>query len=191
MRPNFFVNTPDILHAFLQYGGPAAFKIRAVLAALMSPSWGVYSGYELYEHVAVRPGSEEYLDSEKYQYRPRDYSRAPLNGYLKMLNRVRAAHPALHQLRNLQFHFVDQPQVIAFSKRDGDDCVLVVVNLDPHAAREATAYLEMPALGLDWGETFDAVDQVTGSTYSWGQANYVRLDPFSEPAHIFTVAYRR
>ncbi len=193
MRPNFFVNTPDILHAFLQYGGPAAFKIRAVLASMMSPSWGVYSGFELYEHVAVKPGSEEYLDSEKYQYRPRDYSRAPLNPYLKMLNRVRSEHPALHQLRNLQFHFVDQPQMLAFSKRDEDtdDCVLVVVNLDPHAAREATIYLEMPALGLDWGETFDACDEVTDSSYNWGQANYVRLDSFYEPAHVFSVKYRR
>ena len=193
MRPNFFVNTPDILHAYLQYGGPAAFKIRAVLASMMSPSWGVYSGYELYEHVAVRPGSEEYLDSEKYQYRPRDYSNAPLNPYLKMLNRVRAEHPALHQLRNLKFHFVDQPQMLAFSKRDATsgDCVLVVVNLDSHAVREATVYLDMPSLGLDWGETFDACDEVTDTSYNWGQANYVRLDPFNEPAHVFTVKYRR
>jgi starch synthase (maltosyl-transferring) len=193
MRPNFFVNTPDILHAYLQYGGPAAFKIRAVLASMMSPSWGVYSGFELFEHVAVRPGSEEYLDSEKYQYRPRDYSNAPLNPYLMMLNRVRAQHPALHQLRNLRFHFVDQPQMLAFSKRDeaSDDCVLVVVNLDPHAVREATIYLDMPSLGLDWGETFDACDEVTDTSYNWGQANYVRLDPFNEPAHVFTVKYRR
>ncbi|HEX4017867.1 MAG TPA: alpha-1,4-glucan--maltose-1-phosphate maltosyltransferase [Frankiaceae bacterium] len=193
MRPNFFVNTPDILHAYLQYGGPAAFKIRAVLASMMSPSWGMYSGYELFEHVAVRPGSEEYLDSEKYQYRPRDYAHAPLNSYLKTLNRVRSEHPALHQLRNLRFHFVDQPQMLAFSKRDPatDDCVLIVVNLDPHAAREATVYLEMPALGLDWGETFDACDEVTDTSYNWGQANYVRLDPFHEPAHVFSVTYRR
>ncbi len=193
MRPNFFTNTPDILHAFLQYGGPAAFKIRAVLAAMMSPSWGVYSGFELCEHVAQKPGSEEYLDSEKYQYRPRDYRNAPLNPYLKMLNRVRREHVSLHQLRNLAFHFVDQPQMIAFSKRDEEtgDCVLVVVNLDPHAAREATVYLEMPALGLDWGETFDACDEVSDTTYHWGQANYVRLDPFDEPAHVFTVKYRR
>jgi starch synthase (maltosyl-transferring) len=193
MRPNFFVNTPDILHSFLQYGGPAAFKIRAALAAMMSPSWGVYSGFELLEHVAVKPGSEEYLDSEKYQYRPRDYRAAPLNPYLTMLNRVRREHPALQQLRNLHFHFVDQPQIIAFSKRDPatDDCVLVIVNLDPHSAREATVYLEMPELGLDWGETFDACDEVTGTSYQWGQANYVRLDPFREPAHVMTVKYRR
>ena len=191
MRPNFFPNTPDILHAYLQYGGPAAFKVRAALAATMSPSWGVYSGYELYEHVAVRPGSEEYLDSEKYQYRPRNYANAPLNPYLATLNHFRRDHPALHQLRNLRFHFVDQPQVIAYSKRDGEDCVLVVVNLDPHAAREATVHLDMPALGLDWGETFDVTDAVTGTSYAWGQTNYVRLDPFSEPAHLLAVTYRR
>ena len=110
MRPNFFVNTPDILHAYLQYGGPPAFKIRAVLAAtLLSPSYGVYSGYELFEHVAVRPGSEEYLDSEKYQYRPRDWAAAERTGeslapYLTQLNEIRRAHPALHRLRNLHFH---------------------------------------------------------------------------------------
>src|SRR4029079_6637319 len=89
MRPNFFVNTPDILHAYLQYGGPAAFKVRAVLAALLSPSWGVYAGYELYEHEAVRPGSEEYLDSEKYQVKRRDWRSAPLAPYLTTLNRFR------------------------------------------------------------------------------------------------------
>ena len=116
MRPNVFVNTPDILHAYLQYGGPAAFKIRAVLAAMLSPTWGVYSGYELFEHVAVRPGSEEYLDSEKYQYRPRDWAAyepgGPREGqslapYLTRLNAIRRAHPALHRLRNLRFHWVD------------------------------------------------------------------------------------
>ncbi len=103
VRPNFFVNTPDILHASLQYGGPAMFKIRAALAALSSPSWGVYSGYELFEHVAVRPGSEEYLDSEKYAYRPRDFAAAEAAGsslapYLAMLNRVRREHPAMRSL---------------------------------------------------------------------------------------------
>jgi starch synthase (maltosyl-transferring) len=88
---------------------------------------------------------------------------------------------------------VDQPQILAFSKFDpvSHDCVLVVVNLDPHAVREATIYLEMPALGLDWGETFDACDEVTDTSYQWGQANYVRLDPFNEPAHVFTVKYHR
>jgi len=199
MRPNFFVNTPDILHAFLQYGGPAAFRIRAVLASMLSPAWGVYAGYEKYEHVAVRPGSEEYLDSEKYQYRPRNWSEAPLAAYLTMLNSIRRRHPALQSLRALRFHSADQDSVLVFSKRAdvlpgtdpaAADTVLVVVNLDPQAVREATVSLEMPALGLDWNEDFDVVDEVTGAEYAWGQFNYVRLDPYDEPAHIFTVRRR-
>ena len=122
MRPNFFANTPDILHEYLQHGGPPAFKIRAVLAAMLSPSWGIYSGYELSENVPVRPGSEEYLDSEKYQYRPRDWSQAQqgpagIAPYIARLNAIRKAHPALHWLRNLRFHHVDQPELICFSKR--------------------------------------------------------------------------
>ncbi|MDQ6648751.1 MAG: alpha-1,4-glucan--maltose-1-phosphate maltosyltransferase [Actinomycetota bacterium] len=202
MRPNFFVNTPDILHASLQYGGPPYFKVRAVLAALLSPSWGVYSGFELYEHVAVRPGSEEYLDSEKYAYRPRDWAAAEAEGrtltpYLTMLNRLRREHPALHWLRNLHFHHADQPEVLAFSKRlpappgadpgDIGDVLLVVVNLDPHGVREATVTLDMAALGVPDGAGLAVTDAVTGAAYDWAQHNYVRLDPFVEPAHVFTV----
>ena len=134
MRPNFFVNTPDILHAFLQYGGLPAFKIRAVLASMMSPTWGVYSGYELFEHVALRPGSEEYLDSEKYQYRPRDWASYEPGGaregqslalFLTKLNEIRRAHPALQWLRNLQFHRSWNDNILCFSKSrrtsDGPD----------------------------------------------------------------------
>jgi starch synthase (maltosyl-transferring) len=187
MRPNFFVNTPDILHASLQYGGPPIFKTRAVLAALLSPSWGVYAGYELYEHVAVKPGSEEYLDSEKYQYRPRDWSQPSLASYLRMLNQLRRDHPAMQWLTNVTFHEVDSPDVLAWSKKTGDDVVLVVLNLDPHGAREATVRLDLPALGLDWDDQLLVHDQVTGLEWTWGQANYVRLDPFAEPAHLFTV----
>ncbi len=189
MRPNFFVNTPDILHASLQYGGPPVFKIRAVLAALLAPTYGVYAGFELYEHVAVKPGSEEYADSEKYSYRPRDWSHpeATLAPYLTMLNRFRRAHPATHWLRNVVFHEVDSPDVLAWSKSTGDDTVLVVVNLDPHGAREATVHLDLPALGSDWDRTVEVRDEVTGAEYTWGAHNYVRLDPFSEPAHVFTV----
>jgi starch synthase (maltosyl-transferring) len=191
-RPNFFVNTPDILHAYLQYGGPPAFKIRAVLAALMSPSWGVYSGYELYEHVAVRPGSEEYLDSEKYQYRPRDWAAAEAAGrslapYLTMLNRVRRQHPALASLRNLRWHSPDNEHILAWSKRSGDDVVLVVLNLDPHSVRETTVHLDVAALGVEPGTAFEVQDQVTGETYTWTGHDYVRLDPFVEPAHVFVV----
>ena len=199
MRPNFFVNTPDILHAFLQYGGPPAFKIRAVLAATMSPAWGVYAGYELFEHVAVRPGSEEYLDSEKYEYRPRDWAAAEADGrslapYLTLLNRFRRDHPALAQLRDITFHEVDNPDVIAFSKRarlaDGTvDTILVVVNLDPHGPREATLSLDVAALGAPPGDRFLVTDQFTGESYVWGEHNYVRLDPFAEPAHLLTVQH--
>jgi starch synthase (maltosyl-transferring) len=196
MRPNFFVNTPDILPAYLQYGGPAAFKIRAVLAALLSPSWGVYSGYELFEHVAVKPGSEEYLDSEKYQYRPRDWAAAEKEGrslapFLTLLNRVRREHPALQWLRNLTFHGTDSPEVIAFSKslptEDGLDSIIAVVNLDPHATRETTVYLDMSMLGAQWGSALDVHDEITGASFQWGESNYVRLDPFDEPAHLLTV----
>ncbi|MDX6275290.1 MAG: hypothetical protein QOJ92_2500, partial [Frankiales bacterium] len=152
MRPNFFVNTPDILHEFLQYGGPAAFKIRAVLAAPGSPSWGVYAGYELFEHVAVRPGSEEYLDTEKFQIRIRDWDAAAAEGrtlapYLTRLNDIRRRHPALQRLRNLVVHPTDNDSILCFSKREGSDLVIVVVNVDPHGTREATVHLDMPALG--------------------------------------------
>jgi starch synthase (maltosyl-transferring) len=190
MRPNFFVNTPDILHAYLQYGGPAAFKIRAVLAALGSPSWGVYSGFELFEGTAVREGSEEYLDSEKYQLRPRDWDQPSLAPYLAQLNAIRKAHPALHWLRNLRVHWTDQPDMLAFSKRDDEsgDTILVVVNVDPHVWHETTVHLDLAALGLDEGDVFTVDDQLSGAAYTWhGAANYVRLDPLEEPAHVFVV----
>jgi starch synthase (maltosyl-transferring) len=216
MRPNFFANTPDILHEYLQHGGPTAFKIRAVLASMLSPTWGIYSGFELCESTPIRPGSEEYLDSEKYQYRPRDWDAAARDGlglapFIADLNRIRKSHLALRWLRNLRFHYVDQPDLICFSKHilgggtiserssvqatpragemDGTaaDTVLVVVNLDPHQAREATVWLDMPALGMDWHEEFTATDELNGEIFTWGQANYVRLDPSVRPAHIFTV----
>ena len=194
MRPNFFTNTPDILHEYLQHGGPPAFRTRAVLAAMLSPSWGIYSGYELCENTPVRPGSEEYLDSEKYQYRPRDWAKAqePPNGIAPLitrLNAIRKAHPATHWLRNLRFHHVDQPELICFSKRSqrDEDTVLVVVNLDPHTPREATVWLDMPALGMDYGSQFVVTDELSGHSYQWGRANYVRLDPAMTPAHIFTI----
>jgi len=196
LRPNFFVNTPDILHAYLQYGGPPAFKIRAVLAATLSPSWGVYSGYELFEHVAVRPGSEEYLDSEKYQLRSRDWAAAEQQGrslapYLTRLNELRKEHSSLQRLRNLRFHRTESDHVICYSKTEqrGDhtDTVLVVVNLDPHGVRETMVHLDMPALGMDWPDTFAVHDEIGGESYTWSEHNFVRLDPFREPAHVFAV----
>ncbi|WP_210587943.1 alpha-1,4-glucan--maltose-1-phosphate maltosyltransferase [Streptomyces sp. GESEQ-35] len=192
MRPNFFVNTPDILHAYLQQGGRPAFEVRAVLAATLSPTWGVYSGYELCENVPLREGSEEYLDSEKYQLKPRDWAAAEAAGHtitplITRLNTIRRANPALRQLRDLHFHHADQDSVIAYSKRSGSNTVLVVANLDPHHTQEATVSLDMPQLGLDWHESVPVRDELTGETYHWGRANYVRLEPGRRPAHILTV----
>jgi starch synthase (maltosyl-transferring) len=198
MRPNFFVNTPDILPEYLQHANPAAFRVRAVLAAMLAPTWGVYSGYELCENTPLRPGSEEYLDSEKYQYRPRDWANAArmnltIAPLITQLNAIRRSHPALTQLRNLRFHFPDQPGILCFSKsvrpagRPGDT-VLVVVNLDPHQAREATIWLDRTAFDIDVGTGFTVTDELSGASYRWGEANYVRLDPAIAPAHIFTVS---
>jgi starch synthase (maltosyl-transferring) len=194
MRPNFFVNTPDILHDYLVHGGPAAFAIRAVLAAMLSPTWGVYSGYELYEHLNAKPGSEEYLDSEKYQLRPRDFAGAIADGrslapFLAKLNRIRREHPALQQLRNLRFHSVDNDQLTAFSKRDPDtgDTVLVVCTVDPREPQEATVTIDLEALGMTWDAGFTVRDLLTGAEYQWGSRNYVRLDPHFQPAHVFAV----
>jgi starch synthase (maltosyl-transferring) len=190
MRPNFWVNTPDILHATLQYGGPAMFAIRATLAALATPSWGMYAGYELFEHVAVKPGSEEYLDSEKYQVRVRDWATAEASGrtlmpYIGKLNELRRAHPALGLLRNLVVHATDDDHMLCFSKTHGDDTVIVVINLDPHGARETTVHLDLEAAGLP--ERYLVHDELTGAEWIWGSDNYVRLDPSGDVAHILTV----
>jgi len=212
VRPNFFVNTPDILPAFLQHGGPTAFTIRAVLAATLSPTWGVYSGFELFESQAVRPGSEEYLDSEKYQYRPRDWSASRPEGDLCLLlgrlNEIRREHPALQQLRDITFHHAPDAEVIVYSKTDHPvrvevggqrldpaeqaeptalgDTVIVVCSLDPHTIRETEIRLDLAALGVADGEVFEVRDQLTGQRWRWGMRNFVRLTP-SDPAHVLSV----
>lgn len=190
MRPNLFVNTPDILHEYLQYGGPGAFAIRATLAATLSPSWGMYAGYELYEHVAVKPDSEEYLDSEKYQLRPRDWEGAAkgntLVPYVTMLNQIRREHPALQDLRSLYFHKTDSDNIICFSKRDGDDQVIVVCTLDPYGTHEATIYFDMEELDFDPEGQFRVTDEISGGSWVWSNATYVRLDPYVACAHIVT-----
>ncbi|QEU91709.1 alpha-1,4-glucan--maltose-1-phosphate maltosyltransferase [Streptomyces kanamyceticus] len=194
LRPNFFVNTPDILHGYLQDGGRPAFEARAVLAATLSPTWGVYSGYELCENASVRHGSEEYLHSEKYQLRPRDWESAARRGdsiapLITALNRIRRANPALWQLRDLHFHATDKEAVIAYSKSAtdaaGSNTVVVVVNLDPHHTQEATVSLDMRRLGLDRHESVPVRDELTGETYHWGRANYVRLG--AGGAHVLVV----
>ncbi|WP_369241851.1 maltotransferase domain-containing protein [Streptomyces sp. R21] len=190
MRPNFFANTPDILPGHLQRGGRAAFEVRAVLAATLSPTWGIYAGYELCENAPVEEGGEEYLHSEKYQLRPRDWASAAREGrtiapLITELNRIRRRHRALHGLRNLHFHDADNDALIVYSKRTGTDTVVVVANLDPRHTQEATVSLDMPQLGLDWGESVPVRDELTGETYIWGRANYVRLVPGG--AHVLAL----
>ena len=192
--PNLFVNTPDILHESLQHGGPGMFAIRAVLASTMSSAWGVYSGYELYEHRPVRDGSEEYLDSEKYELRPRDFEAAlaageSLEPFLTRLNEIRRLHPALRQLRTLKFHHIDKDGLLAYSKFDPvtGDTVLVVVTLNPFGPEEATLWLDMGALGMEWYDRFWVRDEITGEEYQWGQSNYVRIDPANTVAHIMNM----
>ena len=200
-RPNFFVNTPDILTEYLQFGGVPAYKIRAALAATASPSWGVYAGFELIENVA-RPGSEENIDNEKYEYKQRDWSspetqRRSIAPYLTQLNTIRAQHPALRQLRNLHIHATRDDAILCYSKvlpgrfvRSGrTDGIIVVANVDPHSARETTVSLDLEALGLPPGSTFEVKDLLSGERYTWGTENYVRLDAFVHPVHIFRIDY--
>ncbi|MFD6053170.1 maltotransferase domain-containing protein [Agromyces sp. NPDC060279] len=202
LRPNLFVNTPDILTEYLQFGGPAAFTVRATIAATAAPTWGVYSGFELFESVA-RPGAEEAIDNEKYEYKPRDFALAEEEGrslalYLGILNRIRAEHPALGQLRNLHVHRSDDEAVLVYSKRlaaeftgtGSDDTLIVVANVDPHSVRETTVHLDLDALGLPPGSTFDVEDLVTGQHWEWGADAYVRLDAFTRPAHVLHVRPR-
>lgn len=193
-RPNLFVNTPDILHESLQHGGPGMFALRAALAATLAPTWGMYSGYELYEHEAVRAGTEEYLDSEKYQLRPRRFAEAKaagesLESWITRLNEIRRAHPALQQLRNVAFHHIDNDSLIAFSKVDpgSGDAVLTVINLNPWGAEQGNIWLDMPAIGLEWHDHLTVHDEVSGELYHWGQTNFVRLEPWKAVAHILAL----
>jgi starch synthase (maltosyl-transferring) len=199
LRPNLFVNTPDILTEYLQFGGVPAYKIRAAIAATGSPAWGVYSGFELFENVA-RPGSEENIDNEKYEYRPRDWAKAEKHGdslapYLTTLNQIRAQHPALRQLRNLNVHWSDDDAILVYSKflngrytaSGRDDAIIVVANVDPHSVRETTVHLDPTRFGLDEDARFTVTDLLTGQRFDWGRDNFVRLDAFTEPVHILAV----
>ena len=195
-RPALWVNTPDILTPYLQFGGKPAFKIRATIAATAGAIWGMYAGYELYEAVA-RPGAEENIDSEKFEIKIRDFAQAERLGEslaprIALLNRIRSQNPALGQLRNLTLHYSDDSEILVFSKHleakhNGGkaNTILVVCNTDPHSVRETTVHLRLDALGVT--ESFTVKDLITGQSYKWGEHNFVRLDSFTEPAHIFEV----
>ena len=193
-RPNFWVNTPDINPFHLQSGNPAMFALRAVLAATLTPSWGMYAGYELYEHRAFKEGGEEYMDSEKYEIKVRDWEGAAKKGltlapFVAQLNSIRKAHPALQRLRNLVFHETDSDAIIAYSKREGKDLILVVVNLDPSFAQGTTVRWNMDALGIP-AQEFEVKDLLDGASMTWNPHTFVSLNPtrpVGKVAHIVQV----
>ena len=191
LRPNFFANTPDILHEYLQHGGRPAFIARFVLAATLGASYGIYSGFELAENVPVRPGSEEYLDSEKYQIKVRDFARADsLSELIAQVNQIRRDHPALQRDWGLQFHPTDNPQLLCYSKRseDGRDLLLMVVNLDPFHMQHGHVELPLAAWQLSLDSAVQVTDLLSSERYHWrGSRNYVRLDPEARVAHILLV----
>ena len=197
LRPAFWPTTHDILTPFMQQGGTAAFALRAVLAATGAPTYGIYSGYEFVENVA-RPGVEEQIDNEKYEFKPRDWSRANDAGLAMLLGTldwIRRQHPALQQLHQLTIHPTSNDFVLAFSKRiearfsptGADDTVLVIVNLDPFLTHESTVYLDMEALGLDPAQPFRVHDELGNSDHQWSATPWVRLDPRVQVAHVMAV----
>jgi starch synthase (maltosyl-transferring) len=187
-RPNFWPNTPDILAAPLRNGPPAAFALRLVLAAMLSPSYGIYSGFELYENEPASETNEEYLDSEKYEIKDRVFDRpgtlAPL---ITALNAIRRRHPALQQLRNFALHPTDNREIVAFSKQsaDGTDAVLVIVTLDPFNPQETLVHLDLEDLGLPADRPYVAHDEISGERYIWsGSSVFARLEPWARVAHV-------
>ncbi|ANS78619.1 Alpha-amylase [Serinicoccus hydrothermalis] len=200
MRPSFWPTTHDILTPYMSNGGVTAHLVRSALAATLVPTYGIYAGFEHVEDVP-RPGAEEHVDNEKYEYKNRRWDepadgRPDLSGWLTMLNRIRREHPSLHWLRNVSFHQAEDENLLVFSKHGGgagdgsaQDTVLVVANLDPYAVRGSRLHLDLPALGLSWGDRFRAHDLVTGATWTWDDAPYVELGPGygHEPVHIIHV----
>jgi len=195
-RPNFWVNTPDILPEGLHHAPPSAFRLRMVLAAITSPSWGMYSGYELGENVPVRPGGEDYIDSEKYEYRPRDWSRAEsMAPLVARLNDIRRRHRgAIAQLRTLRIHPIDNDQLLCVSRAsaDGADLLLLIVGLDPVNEQQGTLTLDLEALGLSVeNQVLEVHDELSGASDEWrGASQLIRLDPTETPAYVFQLRRR-
>jgi starch synthase (maltosyl-transferring) len=188
MRGNLFPNTPDILPYFLQESGRAGFKIRAVLAATLSSVYGIYSGFELCEATAVE-GKEEYLNSEKYDFKVWDWDRpGNIRADISRINQIRRDHPALHEYDNLRFYWSDDDNILVYGKQtiDKSDNVLVVVNLDPFQTHETMIHFPLDDFGMPAGQTYEARELVSGERYFWtGGSQFVRLDPAVETAHIF------
>jgi starch synthase (maltosyl-transferring) len=195
MRPNLFANTPDILPEYLQFGGRAAFHIRFVLAATLGAGYGIYGPpFETFQHQAVRQGSEEYLDSEKYQIRHWDWSRPNVfREFIARVNGIRRENPALHANERLRFYSTDNDQLLFYGKSTPDlaNIILVVVNLDPHHTQSGWVRVPLYELGLQGEETYQVHDLLTEARYLWrGESNFVRLDPHANVAHIFRLRKR-
>ena len=216
-RGNLFVNTPDILHEYLVHGGRTAFRVRLLLAATLSPLYGMYSGFEVGENVPVREGSEEYLDSEKYELRPRDYEASGnLNADISEINALRRDHRAFRHSANLSFHTSENPTVLFYRKArrppvlqwtgpvplhvppaiakslelddDLGDDFLIAVNTDPHHVQETMVHVPIHEMGIDDDRPYVVHDLLSGARYTWrGVRNYVRLDPSETPGHILRV----
>lgn len=187
-RPNVWPNTPDILHEYLQHGGRPAFVIRLLLAATLSANYGIYGpAFELWEHQPAKPGSEEYLDSEKYQLRHWDLQREDsLADLIALVNRVRRHHQALQNDWNLSFVNIDNDQLLAYTKCEGDEILLMVINLDYLHPQSGWVQLPLERLGLPTDRNFIAHDLLSDHRYEWhGEYNYVLLDPNTQPGHIF------
>jgi starch synthase (maltosyl-transferring) len=189
-RANFFTNTPDILPEYLQKGGRPAFLIRAVLAAMACPVYGIYSGFELCENTPV-PGREEYADSEKYQFKARDWN-APGNikEFLTRLNAIRRQNRALQEYANLRIHVAENDNILCFSKATAalDNIVLVAVTVDPWQPQSAFVHVPLVDFGIGESEAYVAEDLLTGEKFSWrGARNFILLNPQTRPAHIFRI----
>ncbi len=192
-RPNFFANTPDILNEYLQKGGRPAFRARLLLAATLSPSYGIYSGFELCENTPREPGSEEYLNSEKYEIKNRDWN-APqnINDDIAVINRVRRENPALQHLANVQFCKSDNDQVLCYWKSHTENNLLIIVNISPDTAHESTVHVPVADLGFAEDEPYAVEDLLTGERFNWkGSANYVWLDPAQRPGHVLRLVQPR
>jgi starch synthase (maltosyl-transferring) len=189
-RPNLFANTPDILHAFLQEGGAPAFRIRLLLAATLGASYGIYSGFEIYENRPAAAGSEEYLDSEKYQFRQWNFDQPDnLSDLITRINTIRREQRALQYDGGLRFHLTSSDEIIAYSKTGPDHRarVLVVVSLNPYEVREGSVCVSLADDRVPEHELYTVRDLLTGISYTWhGPWNYVKLDP-SQPGHIFLI----
>jgi starch synthase (maltosyl-transferring) len=191
-RPNVWPNTPDILHEFLQHGGQPAFKLRLALAATLAASYGIYGpAYEVCENRPIKAGSEEYLDSEKYQMRVWDLdSPYTIKDWIQRANRSRREHPALQSNNSLRFHEINNEEIICYTKQSEDlsDLMLMVVNLSPYHTHSGWLHLPLESLGLKPDQPYQLHDLLNDAHYTWsGEYNYVELNPHASPAHIFWI----